>query len=57
MQLTRGKHICIHVSLCALAKIFVFFEYLPVEVADRLELLVGSIFVAVDLILDLACCG
>ena len=40
-----------------LAKIFVFFEYLPVEVADRLELLVGSIFVAVDLILDLACCG
>jgi hypothetical protein len=57
VQLTRCEHIGVHISLCALAKIFVFFEYLPVEFTDRVKLLVGSIFVAVYFVFDLACCG
>jgi len=57
MQLTGGKYIGIHVSLRALAEIFVLFKNLPVEVADGLELLVGGVLVAVDFILDLARCG
>lgn len=54
MQLTRRKHVGIHVSLCALAEIFVFFKHLPVEVADLFELLVGSVLVSVYLVLDFA---
>jgi hypothetical protein len=57
MQLTGSEHICVHISLCALAEIFVFFKYLPVKVANRLELLIGGVLVAVNFVLDLACCG
>jgi hypothetical protein len=57
VQLSRSEHIGIHVPLCTLAEILVFFKYLPVKVADGLKLLVGSVLVAIYFVLDLTCCG
>ena len=54
MKLARREHIRIHVALCALTKVLVLFENLPVEVADVGELFIRSIFVAVDFIFDFA---
>lgn len=57
MKLARREHIRIHVALCALTKVLVLFENLPVEVTYVGELFIGSIFVAVNFIFDLAGCG
>lgn len=57
MKLARREHIRIHVALCALTKVLVLFENLPVEVTYVGELFIGSIFVAVNFIFDFAGCG
>ena len=54
MKLARREHIRIHVALCALTKVLVLFENLPVEVTYVGELFIGSIFVAVNFIFDFA---
>lgn len=56
MELTRSEYVGIHVALCTLAKIFVLLQHLPIEFADVGELLVRSILMAVDFVLDFASC-
>ena len=57
MKLARREHIRIHVALCALTKVLVLLENLPVEVADVGKLFIWSILVAVNFIFDLASRG
>ena len=57
MMLARREHIRIHVALCALTKVLVLFENLPVEVADVGEFFIWSILMAVNFIFDLASRG
>lgn len=56
MQLARNKHIGIHVALCTLTEVLVLLQNLPIEIADVGELLVRSILMTVDFVLDLASC-
>jgi len=57
MKLAGSEDVGIHIALCALTEVLVFLENLPVEFADVGELLVRSVLVAINFILDLACCG
>jgi hypothetical protein len=57
MKLAGSEDIGIHIALCALTEVLVFLENLSIEFADVGELLVRSVLVAVNFILDLAGCG